>query len=184
MLDGNDLIAIAIESKASHAALLDTSTIKFYEAVRKACEKNVCGKFDTNWMGPPAIGPISVLQQRVTNYRQGLLFQTLHSLSSNFNWKGMMECAKHHYNVFQELLGKIRAKYPGEDILPLNAGCCSVCEKCAYLDKEPCRHPDQAASSVEAYGMTVIELQKSVGLPYYGGKNSLIFVGMILFNKQ
>ena len=135
-------------------------------------------------MGPPAIGPISVLMRRATSYRKALLFQTVHSVKSNFDIKGMLECGKIHYGVFKELLEKIRAEFPHEDILPLNAGCCSVCEKCAYVDGEPCRNPDEAVSSVEAYGMNVLALQKSAGLPYYMGKNTVIYVGLILFNKR
>jgi predicted metal-binding protein len=184
IVDGETLIAIALESKATHAALLETSQIQFHEDFRKACEKNFCRKYDTNWMGPPAIGPISTLTQRATQYKLGLLFETVHSVVSNFDVKGWFAGARIHNEVFRELLDKIRKKYPDEPILPLNAGCCSVCEKCAYMDREPCRHPDQAVSSVEAYGMNVIALQKSAGLPYYLGKNSVIYVGLILFDKR
>ena len=76
------------------------------------------------------------------------------------------------------------ARYPEEELLPLDKGCCSICPRCAYLDKEPCRNPDEALSSIEAYGMNVIALQKSAGLPYYGGKNTVLYVGLILFDKS
>jgi predicted metal-binding protein len=182
MLDAETLIREALESNAAHAAILDTSTIQFHEDFRKACEKNVCRKYDTNWMGPPAIGPISELMKRALGYKQGLLFQTVHRVVSSFDMKGMFEGAKLHNAVFRDLLEKIKRKHQIKDLLPLNAGCCSICEKCAYLDNEPCRNPDQAVSSVEAYGMNVIALQKSAGIPYYHGKNSVCFVGLILFN--
>jgi predicted metal-binding protein len=184
MIEGTDLVRIALEAKASNAAILDTSMIQFHEEFRIACEKNVCRKYDTNWMGPPAIGPIRELKEKATRYRQGMLFQTVHAVKSNFDMKGMLAAAGVHEKVFRELLARIRHAYPGEDILPLNAGCCSICERCAYLDREPCRHPDLAVASVEAYGMNVIALQKSAGLPYYNGKNSVTYVGMILFNKS
>jgi len=184
MLDEQELIRIARESKASDAAILDTSVIQFHEDFRKACEKNFCGKFDTNWMGPPAVGPISELARRARSYGKGLLFQSVHQIRSNFDMKGMLAAAKVHEKIFRDLLAKIREVYPAEDILPLNAGCCSVCEKCAYPDKEPCRFPDQAVSSVEAYGINVIALEKSAGLPYYSGKNSVTYVGLILYDKQ
>jgi predicted metal-binding protein len=184
MVDGKDLVKIALESNATDAAILDTSTIQFHEDFRKACEKNFCRRYDTNWMGPPAIGPIAELMKKATQYSQGMLFQTVHSIASNFDMKGMVEAAKVHEKVFRDLLDRIRKEYPSEDILPLNAGCCHICEKCGYLDGEPCRHPDQAVSSVEAYGMNVIALQKSAGLTYYHGKNSVTYVGMILFKKS
>jgi predicted metal-binding protein len=184
MLDGEALIKMALESSASGAAILETSTIKFYDEVRKACEKNICRKYDTNWMGPPGIGPISELSRRVREYRHGLLFQTVHQLASSFDFKGMMAAAGIQAAVCKNLLGNMRDAYPTEDFLALNAGCCGVCEKCAYLETQPCRHPDQALSSVEAYGMIVVELQKSVGLPYNNGKNTVTYVGMILFDRS
>ena len=183
MLNGEDLVKIALDSNAAHAAVVETYKIQFHEDFRKACEKNFCRKYDSNWMGPPAIGPIQALIQRATGYRYGLLFQTVHRVVSNFDMKGMLKGGEVHGTIFRDLLEKIRGKYPSEDILPLNAGCCSICERCAYLDGEPCRHPDQAVSSVEAYGINVIALEKSAGIPYYNGKNTVSFVGLILFDK-
>ncbi len=184
MIDANELVKIALESDAANAAILDTASIQFHEDFRKACEKNFCRKYDTNWMGPPAIGPIQDLRQKAVRYQQGLLFQTVHTVASNFDMKGMLAAAKIHEKVFRTLLARIRKEFPEEEILPLNAGCCGLCEECGYLTQEPCRHPDQAVSSVEAYGMNVIALQKSAGLPYYKGKESVIYVGLILFNKS
>ena len=183
MLDAENLINLAMESKASHAAILDTEVIQFHEDFRRACERNFCGKYDTNWMGPPAIGSISELAQRARGYRKGLLFQSVHQIASNFDMKGMLAAAKVHEGIFRNLLAKIRSAYPAEEILPLNAGCCSVCEKCAYQEGEACRFPEEAVSSVEAYGINVIALEKSAGLPYYSGKNSVTYVGLILFDK-
>ena len=184
MIDGTELVKIALESKASDAAILYSSGIEFHEAFRAACEKNVCRKYDTNWMGPPAIGPIGELKKKATGYQQGMVFQTVHTIASNFDMKGMFAAAEVHERIFRELLGRIKKQFPSEDILPLNAGCCRICERCAYLDDEPCRNPDEAVASVEAYGMNVIALQKSAGLKYYHGKNSVTYVGLILFNRS
>jgi len=184
MLDGAELVKIAREVGVSDTAIVDTSVIQFHEDFRKACEKNFCGKYDTNWMGPPAIGPVGGLIERARSYQHGLLLQTVHRLVSNFDMKGMLAAAKVHDKVFREVFEKIGNRYPGEKILPLAAGCCNSCEKCAYLDNKPCRNPGQAVSSVEAYGMNVIALEKSAGLPYYNGKNSVTYVGLILFDKR
>jgi len=183
-MNPKDMIKIALETDATAAAVLETSQIRFHEDFRKACEKNLCRKYDTNWMGPPAVGPISELSKRVARFQKGLLFQTVHTLVSNFDWKGMTKAGEIHGSVFRAILGKIRADYPGEIILPLHAGCCSICPRCAYLDREPCRHPDQAVASVEAYGMNVLALQKSAGLSYYHGKNTVTYVSLILFEAN
>jgi predicted metal-binding protein len=182
MIDGQTLIAIALEGKASHAAILDVAQIQFHEDFRKACEKNYCRKYDASWVGPPFIGPISALKQQVLQFRRGLLFQTVHAIASNFDMKGMMAAGRVHDEIFLDVTGRIRQAYPAEAILPLNKGCCSICEQCTYPEREPCRHPDQAAPSVEAYGMNVIALQKSAGVPYNHGKESVCYVSMILFD--
>jgi predicted metal-binding protein len=181
-MDAEDLRQIARDSNADYTAVIETSAIQFYGAVREACERNVCGKYDTSWMGPPAIGPIDALQKRVLRYEQGLLFQTVHPTGGSFDLKGMFEAAKSHDTLFRNFLQTIKDRYPDEDILALDAGCCSYCDKCTYPDNEPCAFPDQALSSVEAYGMNVAVLMKNAGMPYNHGKGSLGFVGMILFN--
>ena len=97
VLDGKELIKLALEADASGAAILETSSIQFHEDVRKACEKNLCRKYDTNWMGPPAIGPVSELSKRAQAYRQGLLFQTIHRFGSSIEYaKGMFAAAEIH----------------------------------------------------------------------------------------
>jgi predicted metal-binding protein len=172
-----------MELGAAHAAIADTSSVQFHEEYRALCERNACGKYATNWMGPPAVGPICELAERVWKYKQGLLFQTVHQVSSSSDWNGMMDGAKRHEQVFRELLAKVRSKCAVSEVLPLNAGCCSLCPRCAYLDNEPCRHPDQAVASVEAYGIDVMTLLMSVGIPYYNGKNTVSYVGLILFQN-
>jgi predicted metal-binding protein len=181
MIDREELIAIALRAGASHAGILETSAIEFHEDFRKACERNFCRKYDTNWMGPPAVGPVAELRRRVLAFAEGMLFQSTHPVQGNFDMKGIDAAARAHDAVFRELVRALRARYPAEAILPLGAGCCSVCGRCAYLDGEPCRRPDLAASSVEAYGMNVIALQKRAGLPYYFGKTAVCFVGLILY---
>jgi Predicted metal-binding protein (DUF2284). len=103
-------------------------------------------------------------------------------LNSPFDLKGMNEGYIKHCENFRTILSHIKTKYGLKDMLPLNAGCCSVCEKCAYLDKQPCRNPDKAFSSVEAYGMDVMALEKNSGIPIYNGKNTVSYVALILFN--
>ena len=183
MITVERLKQIALDLNITYTAVVETSAIQFHEGVRDACAKNVCGKYDTNWMGPPAIGPIKELKKKVLRYRQGLLLQTVHPTTGSFDMKGMMAAAKDHGAVFRNYLEKIRNTFPEDDFLPLDAGCCGYCEKCAYQDGEPCRNPDQAVSSVEAYGMNVAALMKTADMPYNHGKGAIGFVGLILFNS-
>ena len=180
----DNLVKDALESRATRAAIVDTAGLHFHEQFRKACERNACGQYNTNWMGPPAIGPIEQLTGKVRKYKKGLLFQTVHQVSGSFDLEGMFEGKKIHEQVFRDILQKIKNKYDFEDLLPLDVGCCQLCPKCAYLDDEPCRHPDKAVSSLEAYGIDVVALEKSVGIPYHNGKNTVSYVGLVLFKEK
>ena len=67
------------------------------------------------------------------------------------------------------------------NFLLLGAGPCVVCKECASNKNKPCRHPDKAFPSVEACGVDVMSLSKSVGLAYNNGKNTVTYIGAILY---
>ena len=56
---------------------------------------------------------------------------------------------------------------------------CTYCGRCAFLDGQECRFPEEAVPSVESYGIDVMALEKS-GMPYYNGKNTVSCVSLIL----
>ncbi|MDR3600761.1 MAG: DUF2284 domain-containing protein [Desulfosporosinus sp.] len=180
-MDINNLVGDSLELQATHASIVNVADIKFNEEFRAMCEKNVCGSYNKNWMCPPAVGPISELKERVLEFTQGLLLQTVHEIKSSFDWKGMMSAAVSHTVIFRNILERIEENYDLDKILPLNAGPCTFCAKCAFLEDEPCRFPDKALFSVEACGIDVMALEKSCGMPYYNGKNTVSYVGLILF---
>lgn len=182
-VDARRFVQTALDAKADYAALVDVARIKFVEEFRKACEQNVCRKYNTNWACPPAVGSFSELKAKACQYRQGLLFQTVHQLAGCFDWNGMMDAKKIHDQVFRTLLDNLKNKQNLTDLLALGAGACAVCARCAYLDQLPCRFPNEAFASVEAYGIDVISLEKTAGIPYYNGKNTVSYVGLMLFNR-
>jgi predicted metal-binding protein len=74
---------------------------------------------------------------------------------------------------------EIQALGPPLDFLVLGAGGCRLCDPCAYVDREPCRRPDDAIVSLEACGIDVMRLMKDNGLKYDNGKNTVTFIGGI-----
>jgi hypothetical protein len=68
-----------------------------------------------------------------------------------------------------------------ESFLPMGSGGCGQnCGTCTYPD-EPCRFPDRAFTSMEAYGLLVTDVCKSAETPYYYGKNTVTFTSCVLF---
>ncbi|MEY8000551.1 DUF2284 domain-containing protein [Clostridium sp. Mt-5] len=180
----DNLVKEALKLNVHSVSMVDTSKIKFSTEYRNACESNVCGMYDTNWMGPPAVGPIEELIDKARQYRQGILIQTVHELSDLYDTKAVEEAEKSHNEVFGRIVQKVKNEYGFKDTLPLSVGCCKICKRCAYLDGEKCRNPDKTFSSLEAYGINVMELEESCGMSYYNGENSISYVGLILFNED
>lgn len=178
------LIDEILQLGASDVLLFDTSVITFNEGFRDACEQNSCGKYGTTWSGPPAIGPISELIKKVKQYKHGIFVQNVFQLEDSFDIEGMEEAAKEHERIFRRILKHIKTNYNFNSLLPLNAGCCTLCPRCTYLDGEPCRYPEEAVSSVECYGIDVYALKRSLGLPLSAGANTVGYIATFLFNED
>jgi predicted metal-binding protein len=76
------------------------------------------------------------------------------------------------------------AASPEAKRLFLGAGGCHLCDPCAFADGQPCRNPDDAIISLEACGIDVMRLMKDHGLPYYNGKNTVTFIGGIMYRRN
>ena len=179
----SDLVKDAFALNATHASIAEVIEIKFNEDFRKLCEQNSCGSYNKNWMCPPAVGRINDLKERALGFKQGLLFQTVHPIASSLDWKGMLEGGVNHTKIFRKILECMENNNNFKEILPLNAGPCTYCAKCAFLSGEKCQFPDKAVSSVEANGIDVMALVKASGIPYNNGKNTVSYVALILFNN-
>ena len=61
------------------------------------------------------------------------------------------------------------------------SGGCTVCPKCTCPDT-PCRFPDLATPSMEAYGLVVSDVCRDSGLPYYYGPKTITYTACMLVN--
>lgn len=182
MVNINSLNQMVIKKGAHNSSIIKVSDIYFDPALRKACEQNYCGNFGKNWTCPPLCGDVNVLIKRAKQYSHAILFQSIYSLEDSYDFEGMVDAQKKHNFIVKEVL--IAAKEMlGDNLLVLGAAGCSECEVCAKKTEEPCRHPDLAITSLEAYGIYVSEIAKQGGLKYINGKNTVTYFGMLLFNE-
>jgi predicted metal-binding protein len=180
-IDQKKLVEDTLELGAVNATVVDVEKILFSDEVRKYCEMNSCGKYGKNWACPPGVGPVSELKARAGRYKKGLMVQTVHQLKNSFDLKGMMAGGVEHEKVLRNVLQMTKDKYELTDQLLLGAGNCTICETCSYVDDEPCRFPEDALASLEAYGIDVMKLTKDYGVPYHNGTGTVSYVGLILF---
>ncbi len=177
MLDIEKLQKMGLEAGFTKVGLLKCDTIEVLPEVRQMCEKNTCHMYKKNWSCPPGCGDLEACREKIGRYREGILVQTVGKLEDPMDGETMMETETIHKKHFYEFEKVLRADWPG--MLPVGAGCCTRCQTCTYPDA-PCRFPEQAFSSMEAYGMLVTQVCKANGLEYYYGPCPIAYTSCYL----
>ena len=164
----------AVRGRAFECAAIPTASIVFSPDLLKACEANVCGKYNRCWTCPPAVDPPELHKEKITSFPSAFIFTTKAALDDSFDYEGMMRAQKCHNRLTLEMherFGKTNPVY--------GAGGCALCADCAY--PAPCRFPGKIYPSIEAAGINVTELSRSGGLRYNNGENTVTYFSMILF---
>ena len=117
--------------------------------------------------------------EKARKYSKAVMIQTTAVMEDSFDFETMMQAAKDHKERFGKVVELFRTEDP--ECLPMGAGGCNICKKCTYPD-EPCRFPDKAFTSMEAYGLYVAAECKKAGLEYNYGPNTLTYSSCILYN--
>ena len=171
------LSQMAKEAGFSAWASLDVSTIELKPEVRDMCAVNSCGQYGKRWSCPPGCGTLEQCSARLKACSRGILVQTCGDIEDGFDFEAMMEIEADHKDHVNQMYQALREA--GTQVLALGAGCCTVCAKCTYPD-EPCRFPEKMISSMEAYGMVVLEVCRANGLQYYYGADKMAYTSCFL----
>ena len=171
----------ALDLGAYKASVISTSEIKLDRAFRDMCASNACGVYGKCYMCPPDVGDIDELMAEVANYDYALVYQTVSELEDSFDFEGMVDAKKRTYPLAQSMR-EIFKNCGIKKVLHLGAGGCGVCKSCAKQTGEPCRFPEKAMPSLEAYGFNVSALAKSAGMKYINGQNTVTYFGAVLFS--
>ena len=171
----------ALELGPYRAGIIPSEEVVTDASFRDACARNSCGIYGRCWTCPPDAGDIHELIASLKQYRHALIYQTVGELEDSFDFEGMQEAKKVHNRVTLELKKAVRAEEM-TDYLVLGSGGCGVCETCAKRTDEPCRFPDLAFASLEAYGVFVSKTAEKAGMKYINGKDTVTYFGAVFFN--
>ena len=90
--------------------------------------------------------------------------------------KAYRQTEQRHLRQFYALADAIKERNP--EALCLGSGGCRVCDRCAW--PEPCRFPEKACASMEAYGLFVTQVCRDNGLAYHYGEKTVTYTACIL----
>jgi len=172
-----DLIGEAIGFGFSHAGLLDVSTLVPRDEVRAMCAADRCGAYGCSWVCPPGCGTLDHSREVIGRYHSGLIVQTTAELEDSFDYEAMMTANDLQSELVADFRDVLSPDYPG--MVALGNGACKLCPVCTYPD-DPCRYPDRAISSMEAFGLVVSDVCSSNNLPYYYGPDTITYTGCYL----
>ncbi len=173
----DELVRLALEEGFTHAGQLNTSALVFMPEVREMCRADRCHAYGKNWHCPPACGSIEEAARRAAGYSFGMLVQTVGRMEDDFDYETIEATSKAHAESFVSMMRRLKKRY--QDILGMGAGTCARCKPCTYPDA-PCRFPDDAYSSMEAYGLWVSKVCELSGIPYNYGPQTIAFTSCYL----
>jgi len=171
-----ELFEQALNGRAFEYAVISTGALNFVPELIKACESNVCGNYNKNWVCPPAVGTMETLKEKILSFSSAFIFTTKHELEDSFDYEGMMAAKEQHTRLTADMHEKFGKTNP-----VFGAGACKICKSCAY--PEPCLFPDKKYTSIEAGGINVAELSQAGAIRYNNGPNTITYFSMILFNE-
>lgn len=175
------MVTAALAEGAYKAAVIDGEKVETDTVFRSMCESNACGLYGRCWMCPPDVGEIDSLMDSLRAYSHVLVYQTVGELEDSYDFEGMEAAAETHTALTLRLTDAF-ADLPFAKRLHLSKGGCRICPVCAKTEEKPCRFPDRAIPSLEAYGVNVSRLAAEAGMKYINGQDTVTYFGAIFFN--
>ena len=170
-----DILQLCMDYGATKAEEIPVSKIVLQPELRKYCEVNSCGLYGKNYTCPPHVGEVDDLINNLRKYNRAFIWQNIYPLEDSFDFEGMMDGGKHHQEMTLKIANEIYAKLGKDDVLILSAGGCSKCKSCGIKTSEPCRHPESALVSLEAYCINVSQIGEVSSLKYINGENTVTY---------
>ncbi len=174
----------AINAGFSHAGYAKIEEMEFLEDVRKMCEVNKCGKYNTTWSCPPACGTLEAVTDRVKKYDYAMILQATEDMEDAYDWEAIQRAQKRCGESLRKLVKEL--KNNNVDVLGMGAGGCDKCKgkelNCTYPNN-PCRFPDELSFSMEACGLFVSRECEKAGMKYYYGPNTMT-INATIFVKE
>lgn len=171
------LAKLAEDSGFTSWAPLDAKTLTLKQEVRDMCAVNTCGRYEKCWSCPPGCGTLEDCAAQIKRFEGGILVQTRGDIEDSFDFEAIGEIGEAHKENFERMYDAIRRE--DAEVLALGAGSCTRCRECTYPD-QPCRFPDKMVSSMEAYGLVVLEVCKANDLKYYYGSDKMAYTSCFL----
>ena len=160
---------------------IDPKTLDINQRVRYICQAE-CPMYGKSWACPPAVGSVEDCKAKCFAYDDCLMISTLTEVSDIANLEECLATRCDHETITNQIADKMRAQ--GVEPYILSTEACAECERCAYLDGQPCRFPERMHPCVESHGINVVPSMEEIGIPFISGENVVTWVSLLLFTEE
>ena len=159
---------------------INPKTLEFTQRVRFICQSE-CPMYGKSWACPPAVGSVEACAGKCRAFSDCLMIATITEVSDIANLEESLATRGDHEALTNEVADLLRQQRIEPYILSTEA--CAECERCAYLDGQPCRFPERMHPCVESHGINVIPAMEELGIPFISGENLVTWVSLLLFKE-
>ena len=152
--------------------------LEFSDRIRWICEHE-CPMYGKSWACPPGVGSVPECQARCIRYENCLMIATITEVSDIANIEESLSTRADHEEVTNQVGVLLEAQGVKPYILSTEA--CAICDRCAILDDEPCRHPGKMHPCVESHGINVIPVLEQCGMEFQYGQNVVTWISLLFF---
>ncbi len=158
--------------------LLDPKGLDFNERVRWICQ-NECPMYGKTWACPPAVGDVAQCKARCLGYSNCLMIATITEVADISDIQETLATRGEHEAITNEVRELFRQQ--GVEPYILSTEACAECDRCAWLDGQPCRFPERMHPCVESHGINILGLLDNQGLAFQYGENVVTWFSLLFF---
>ena len=157
---------------------IDPKELEFSDRIRWICQ-NECPMYNKTWACPPAVGSVESCKSKCMQYENCLMIATITEVNDITDINETLATRPEH----EEITGQVQELMRAQNVDPyiLSTEACTVCERCAWLDGEPCRLPDKMHPCVESHGINLIPVLENNGIEFQFGSNVVTWVSLLFY---
>ena len=159
-------------------AYIDPQKLEFSPRIRWICE-NECPMFNKTWACPPAVGSVDACKGKCQSYVNCLMISTITEVEDIANIEQTLATRPAHEAVTNEVSDLLQQQ--GIEPFVLSTEACTLCDRCAWLDGQPCRYLEKMHPCVESHGINIIPVLEEQGICFQYGENIVTWISLLFF---
>lgn len=157
---------------------IDPKSLEFSDRIRWICEHE-CPMCNRTWACPPGVGSVARCREKCLSYENCLMIATIVEVDDIADIEQTLATRPGHEAITNQVRDLMRNL--GVDPYVLSTEACTECERCAWLDGAPCRHPDRMHPCVESHGINLVPVLEENGMEFQFGANVVTWVSLLFY---